>query len=330
MKDDLFLRCEEHSKSQSSYEYHVVYLTPQTQFVRLLPLLLLSTLLLLMPKLRRLRPSHHPITIPSIDLFPTTTHILDFHSTAILHHNLLPQPLLQLPPQLRPARHLHLTPPSLPPLYLRLYLIQRIIDLPPRIIRQPKDRQVTRLLTHRFCQMRMVPRREAFDEVRLGWGSEERHGNGYADDGVEVDVRPEAQRVLEVEDDEGRGAEAEGELRGEVAGEVVVDLVAGAFFAVGRREEGPDVAAEILGYGLDEGGEDEGEIVAGLEAVPKGGGGEGEEAGAKAGFLALRGDAEVDVVAEPIVGVFVPVFEVCAGVLGQFDAQGVDVLEAVP
>ena len=86
---------------------------------------------------------------------------------------------------------------------------------------------------------------------------------------------------------------------------------------------------EILRHGLYEGREQEGEVVAGVEAVPEGGGEEGGEGGAEAGFSAGGGDAQVDVVAEPFVGVFVPVVEVGAGVLGEFDAEGGDVFEMV-
>ena len=47
-------------------------------------------------------------------------------------------------------------------------------------------------------------------------------------------------------------------------------------------------------------------------------------------FLSFGCDAEVDVVAQPVVGVFIPVFEIGAAVLSGFDAKGVDVVEFVP
>lgn len=64
--------------------------------------------------------------------------------------------------------------------------------------------------------------------------------------------------------------------------------------------------------------------------MPQGTGSKGHEAGAEAGLLAAGGDAQVDVVAEPVVGVDVPAAEVASRVLGRLDGPGVNVLQAVP
>src|SRR4051794_30344165 len=85
-----------------------------------------------------------------------------------------------------------------------------------------------------------------------------------------------------------------------------------------------------LGDRLDEGSEDEGEIVTWVETMPKGRCGEGGQAGAEAGLLASRGHTQVYVVAQPLVGVDVPGLQIAPGVLGKFHTPRVDVLEAIP
>jgi len=67
-----------------------------------------------------------------------------------------------------------------------------------------------------------------------------------------------------------------------------------------------------------------------VEAVPEGAGAEGDEAGAEAWLLALGGDAQVDIVAQPLGRVDVPVVKVALRVLRELDAPRVDVLQAVP
>lgn len=59
--------------------------------------------------------------------------------------------------------------------------------------------------------------------------------------------------------------------------------------------------------GLDKRAQYKGHVVSWVETVPEGAGGEGSQASAEARFLALRRNAEVDVVAQPVVGVLVPV-----------------------
>jgi hypothetical protein len=63
--------------------------------------------------------------------------------------------------------------------------------------------------------------------------------------------------------------------------------------------------------------------------VPEGRREERGERGPEARFLAGRRDPQVDVVTEPFVGVFVPVVQVGARVLGQLDADRIDVFEMV-
>ena len=82
--------------------------------------------------------------------------------------------------------------------------------------------------------------------------------------------------------------------------------------------------------GLEKSGEDEGEVVPRIEPMPEGTGDKRGQTGAEARLFPLRSDTQVHVVAEPVVGVHVPVLQISAGVLGEFDAERVHVLEAVP
>lgn len=64
--------------------------------------------------------------------------------------------------------------------------------------------------------------------------------------------------------------------------------------------------------------------------MPERTGGEGSQAGAEAGFLALGRDAEVDVVAQPVIGVLVPVAQISVRVLRRLHSPGIDVLQPIP
>lgn len=119
-------------------------------------------------------------------------------------------------------------------------------------------------------------------------------------------------------------------MRGEVGENIVVYLEPGGPLAVWREEKGPHVTAEVLGYGLQERCEEEGEVVPRVETMPEGAGDEGGEGSAEAGFFPLGCDAEVHVVAEPVVGVLVPVLEVGAGILRGFYTPWIYVLQAIP
>jgi len=64
--------------------------------------------------------------------------------------------------------------------------------------------------------------------------------------------------------------------------------------------------------------------------VPEGTGHKCGQAGTEAGLLALRSDAQIDVVTQPVVCVFVPAPEVAIRILGGFKAPRVDIFKAVP
>ena len=81
---------------------------------------------------------------------------------------------------------------------------------------------------------------------------------------------------------------------------------------------------------MDKGSQDKGQIVARVEAVPEGAGRKGRHAGAEARFFALRGDAQIDVVPQPVVGVLVPAAQVCMGILGRLQAPRIHVFQAIP
>jgi hypothetical protein len=156
-----------------------------------------------------------------------------------------PQLLLHRPPQLWPTRHRNLTPLPPPHLDLRLDLPQRLLDLPSGITRHAQHRLARRLLARRLRHERMVPLVQALHEPGFGGRGEERHGDCDADDGVEVDARPDQEGGVQVEDYEGGRREAEGELRDEVGCEIVVAFLGRGVEAVGGEEEGADVAAEV-------------------------------------------------------------------------------------
>jgi hypothetical protein len=81
---------------------------------------------------------------------------------------------------------------------------------------------------------------------------------------------------------------------------------------------------------LDKAREDKAQIVTRVEAVPQGTGSKCHETGAEAGLLTTGRDAQIDVVPEPVVGVYVPPAEVSSRVLGRLDSPGVNVLQTVP
>ena len=88
--------------------------------------------------------------------------------------------------------------------------------------------------------------------------------------------------------------------------------------------------SKVLRDCLDERRKHKGQVIARRETVPESTRNERSETSAETWFLSLGCDAEVDVIAQPVVGVFVPVFEIGAAVLSRFDAPGVDVVEFVP
>ena len=95
-------------------------------------------------------------------------------------------------------------------------------------------------------------------------------------------------------------------------------------------EKGGSREGRTLGDSLEKCSEHEGEVVARVKPMPERARGERSQAGSKARFLPLGRYPQVHVVAEPVVGVHIPVLEIGAGILGEFDAERVDVLEAVP
>lgn len=64
--------------------------------------------------------------------------------------------------------------------------------------------------------------------------------------------------------------------------------------------------------------------------MPESAGCKSDQAGAETRLLASGRNAEIDVVAKPVVGIHVPPGEVRARVLGSFNRDGVDVLQPVP
>lgn len=82
-------------------------------------------------------------------------------------------------------------------------------------------------------------------EAGLGGGGEEGDAGGDAGGGVEVDARPDEEGVAEVEDEEGRRGEGEGQLRGEEGEEVVVALARERGLRGWVEEEGAEVSAEV-------------------------------------------------------------------------------------
>lgn len=82
-------------------------------------------------------------------------------------------------------------------------------------------------------------------EVGSDGGGEQSHGGSGAEHGIEVDTRPNEQGSGQGEQHEGRGGEAERQLRGDVGEDVVVDFVLCRVLAVGGEEEGAHMAAEI-------------------------------------------------------------------------------------
>lgn len=82
-------------------------------------------------------------------------------------------------------------------------------------------------------------------QVGFAGGEQEYGAQDCADDGVEVDAGPDDEAVAYVEEDEGGGAEGEGELGDEV-GEEVVDAFRGeGGLAVGLEEEGAEETAGV-------------------------------------------------------------------------------------
>lgn len=64
--------------------------------------------------------------------------------------------------------------------------------------------------------------------------------------------------------------------------------------------------------------------------MPKSTGNKRRHAGSETGLLASRRHPEVDVVAQPVVGIHVPSSKIRSGILSRLNSPGIDVLQAVP
>ena len=245
------------------------------------------------------------------------------------HLQLLAQLLLNRALQALTTGHGDFTASPLPRLNLSADLINGLVDFAPWITRQPQTRRMLRLLLNALPRMRVIALIQLLAQDFLGRGGEEGHARGHADHGVEIHPCPAPETVVPSQDAERRRREAECQLCGHVPDHVIPDLPLRAGLPVAREEEGPHVPAEILRRGLNECAEKEGEVVARVEAVPDCRRHERGHCGAETWLAAFRGHAQVDVVAQPFVGVLVPVVEVGAGVLRHFDPEGGDVGEVV-
>lgn len=97
--------------------------------------------------------------------------------------------------------------------------------------------------------------------------------------------------------------------------------------AVSHRSSQKTIATALtFGRGLDQAGKNKGEVVARVEAVPKGTGSKGDQASSEAGLFAARGDAKIDVIAQPVIRVHVPSAKVCSWILRRLDPDRIDVL----
>ena len=82
--------------------------------------------------------------------------------------------------------------------------------------------------------------------------------------------------------------------------------------------------------GLNERTQDEGHVVTRVETVPERARGKSGHTGTETRLLALGSNTQVDVVAQPVVGVLVPASEVGVRVLGSLQTPRINILQAVP
>ncbi len=101
--------------------------------------------------------------------------------------------------------------------------------------------------SHFALHLPLVPYLQSLVQPWFRRRSKESHGCGGAEDGVEIDARPDEEGVAQGEEHEGRGGEAEGGLGCEVGEGVVVGFVGRGAGAVGGKEERADVAADVWG-----------------------------------------------------------------------------------
>ena len=76
--------------------------------------------------------------------------------------------------------------------------------------------------------------------------------------------------------------------------------------------------------------QDKGKIISWVEAMPESAGNESRHTGSKSRLLPPRRDTEIHIVSQPIVGIDIPVSQVCASVLSGLDAPGAYISKSVP
>ena len=89
-------------------------------------------------------------------------------------------------------------------------------------------------------------------------------------------------------------------------------------------------ACRTLCYSLDESCEDKRQIVSRVKAMPKGTRDECCQTRTESRLSSFRGNAEVDTVSQPVIRVNVPIFQICARILGRLYAPRIDVTQFVP
>lgn len=95
------------------------------------------------------------------------------------------------------------------------------------------------------------------------------------------------------------------------------------------KEEAWKIEHTLCGS-LNERTQDEGQVVTGVETVPERASRESGHTGTEARLLALGSDTQVDIVAQPVVGIFVPASEVAVRVLGSLQSPGINIFQTVP
>jgi hypothetical protein len=92
----------------------------------------------------------------------------------------------------------------------------------------------------------------------------------------------------------------------------------------------PEEVVRTLSTSLDEAGGDKSEIISRVKAMPNSTRNKRRHCAAEPRFFASRGDAQVDVIPEPFIGILVPGFQVLFIILCCFEGEGGDVCYAVP
>lgn len=85
-----------------------------------------------------------------------------------------------------------------------------------------------------------------------------------------------------------------------------------------------------LGYILDEARQDKGHVISRSEAVPESASHERSHARSESWFLSLRSDPQIHVIPQPMVGVDVPVAQICVAVLCKLHTSRLDVGQTTP